>query len=65
MAKAAASGVGLAYLWEERARPYIADGRLIECLASWSAPIKWLYLYYQTRKHLSVGLRAVIDSLRV
>ncbi len=65
MVEAALSDVGLAYVWEERARRYIADGRLIECLASWGAPMEWLYLYYPTRKFMSAGLRAVIETLRV
>ncbi|EWY39956.1 transcriptional regulator [Skermanella stibiiresistens SB22] len=65
MVEAALSEVGLAYVWEERARPHIADGRLVECLASWSAPMEWLYLYYPTRKFMSAGLRAVIEALRV
>jgi DNA-binding transcriptional LysR family regulator len=34
MVEAALSGVGLAYVWKERARPHISDGRLVECLAS-------------------------------
>jgi len=65
MVEAALSGVGLAYVWEERARPHVENGSLVECLASWSAPEDWLYLYYPTRKYLSAGLRAVIDALRV
>lgn len=65
MVEAARSGVALAYVWEERARPFIARGELVECLASWCAPEDWLYLYYPTRKHLSAGLRAVIEALRV
>jgi DNA-binding transcriptional LysR family regulator len=64
MIEAALSGVALAYVWEDRARPYIADGRLLECLAPWCAPEDWLYLYYPTRKYLSAGLRAVIEALR-
>lgn len=63
--EAALSGVGLAYVWEERARSYVQNGSLVECLASWSAPEDWLYLYYPTRKYLSAGLRAVIEALRV
>ena len=65
MIAAARAGVALAYVWEERARPYIASGELIECLSSWCAPEDWLYLYYPTRKYISAGLRAVIDALRV
>jgi len=65
MIATARAGVALAYVWEERARPYIASGELIECLASWCAPEDWLYLYYPTRKYISAGLRAVINALRV
>lgn len=65
MVEAALSGVALAYVWEDRARPYVESGRLVECLASWCAPEDWLYLYYPARKHLSAGLRAVIEALRV
>jgi len=65
MIATARAGVALAYVWEERARPYIASGELIECLASWCAPEDWLHLYYPTRKYISAGLRAVIDALRV
>jgi DNA-binding transcriptional LysR family regulator len=64
MVGAALSGVALAYVWEDRARPYLENGRLVECLASWRAPEDWLYLYYPTRKHLSAGLRTVIEALR-
>lgn len=65
MVAAARSGAALAYVWEERARPYIERGELMECLAPWCAPEDWLYLYYPTRKHLSAGLKAVIAALRV
>lgn len=64
MVEAALSGAALAYVWEDRARPYLEDGRLIECLAPWCPPEDWLYLYYPTRKHQSAGLRAVIEALR-
>jgi len=65
MVEAARAGVALAYVWEERARPFIERGELVECLASWCAPEDWLYLYYPARKYLSAGLRAVIEALRV
>lgn len=65
MIEAALAGIALAYVWENRARPYVADGRLIPCLEDWIVPEDWLYLYYPTRKHMSAGLRAVIEMLRV
>jgi DNA-binding transcriptional LysR family regulator len=65
MVEAAMSGVALAYVWADRARPHLASGELVECLASWCAPEDWLYLYYPTRRHISAGLRAVVEALRV
>ncbi|MBV1689734.1 LysR family transcriptional regulator [Novosphingobium sp. G106] len=65
MVTAALSGHALAYVWEDRARPHIENGRLIECLVPWRAPEEWLYLYYPARKYISAGLRAVIEALRV
>ena len=61
---AALSGSGLAYVWEHRAEPHLRDGRLIRSLEPWCQPEDWLYLYYPTRKYLSAGLRAVIETLR-
>jgi DNA-binding transcriptional LysR family regulator len=65
MVAAALSGVALAYVWEDRALLHVESGKLIECLKPWCAPEDWLYLYYPARKHLSAGLRAVIEALRV
>ena len=65
MIEAALAGITLAYVWEDRARPYIADGTLIGCLLDWVVPEDWLYLYYPTRKHMSAGLRAIVEMLRV
>jgi DNA-binding transcriptional LysR family regulator len=64
MINVALSGVALAYVWEDRARPLVDTGLLVECLAPWCAPEDWLYLYYPTRRHISAGLRAVINALR-
>lgn len=65
MIEAALSGIALAYVWENRAEPYLRDGRLIRCLDAWCPPEDWLYLYYPTRKYMSAGLRAVIEAMRV
>ncbi|QNQ11161.1 LysR substrate-binding domain-containing protein [Sphingomonas alpina] len=64
MIESALAGVALAYVWEDRARPYVESGRLVACLNDWIVPEDWLYLYYPTRKYLSAGLRAVIEALR-
>lgn len=65
MIETALSGVALAYVWEDRSRRYVEDGTLVSCLNDWIIPEDWLYLYYPARKHLSAGLRAVIEALRV
>ena len=64
MAEAAARGIGLAYIWEERAAPYIADGRLQYCLEDWCTVEEHLFLYFPSRKHQSAGLRALIDVMK-
>ena len=64
IAQAAGAGVGLGYVWENRAERDIAEGRLVRCLEPWCAPEDWLHLYYPTRKHISAGLRAVIEAMR-
>lgn len=65
MIEAALAGIALAYVWEDRARPYIESRRLIACLGEWIVPEEWLYLYYPTRKYVSAALRAVIEAMRV
>ena len=65
MIETALAGIALAYVWEDRARPYVESGRLVACLMDWIVPEDWLYLYYPTRKYLSAGLRAVIDAVKV
>lgn len=64
MIEAALAGIALAYVWADRARPYVESGRLISCLEDWIVSEDWLYLYYPTRKYLSAGLRAVVDTLK-
>jgi DNA-binding transcriptional LysR family regulator len=63
--QAAQAGVGLGYVWEQRAHPAIADGSLIQCLDDWCQPEDWLYLYYPSRRNMSAGLRVVIEQMRV
>ncbi|MCA0450700.1 MAG: LysR family transcriptional regulator, partial [Proteobacteria bacterium] len=55
----------LAYVWADRAADAIVAGKLVACLEDWCAAATWLYLYYPDRRHMSAGLRAVIDAMRV
>jgi DNA-binding transcriptional LysR family regulator len=61
---AARAGAGLGYVWEQRAAPDLAAGRLVQCLDDWCPPEDWLYLYYPGRRNVSAGLRAVIEAMR-
>jgi len=64
MVDAAARGLGLAYVWEERAVPYLRDGRLQRCLEDWCTVEEELFLYFPSRKHQTAGLRAIIDAMK-
>lgn len=64
MVDAAARGIGLAYVWSDRAAPYVADGRLRYCLEDWCRTEENLFLYFPSRKHQSAGLRALIDAMK-
>lgn len=63
--QAAQGGVGLGYVWEQRAQSGLADGALVQCLGDWCQPEDWLYLYYPSRRNMSASLRAVIEAMRV
>lgn len=64
MIEAALQGCGLAYVWEDRARLHLEAGTLQRCLEAW-CPIKDdLFLYYPSRRHVSGGLRVLIDRLK-
>lgn len=64
MANAAARGVGLAYIWEDRAAAYLHCGHLQRCLEDWCTLEESLFLYFPSRKHQSAGLRAIIDAMK-
>ncbi|WP_206952170.1 LysR family transcriptional regulator [Trinickia acidisoli] len=64
MADAAARGLGLAYVWEDRAAPYLRDGRLKACLEDWCVVEEGLFLYFSSRKHQSAGLRTLIAAMK-
>jgi len=61
---AAVAGAGLAYIVESSARAAIADGRLVQVLPGWSAPLPGFFLYYPSGRHMSSALRAFIDFFR-
>jgi DNA-binding transcriptional LysR family regulator len=64
MTDAALRGLGLAYIWKDRAEPYLRNGQLLACLEDWCPLEEGLFLYFPSRKHQSAGLRALVDALK-
>jgi DNA-binding transcriptional LysR family regulator len=61
---AALDGLGLAYVPEGEAKPYIADGRLIRVLADWCPPFSGYHLYYPSRRQQAPALALLVEALR-
>jgi len=62
--QAAVDGVGIAFASQQLIAPYIAEGRLVALLESWSAPFPGYYLCYPVQRQMAPPLRAVIDTIR-
>jgi DNA-binding transcriptional LysR family regulator len=60
----ARAGVGLAMVFERRARDLVARGELVAVLEAFSAPFPGFYLYYPQRRHVSPALRVLVEHLR-
>lgn len=61
---AAVDGIGLAYVPEELAAPYLADGRLTMILEDWCPYFEGYHLYYPNRRQASPAFTAFVDALR-
>jgi len=61
---AALDGFGIAYVTNDYADPFIADGRLISVLRDWSPPFAGYHLYYPSRRQLSPAFALVVEALR-
>lgn len=62
--RAAADGLGIAYLFEYYVRPLLQSGGLVRLLEEWTPPFPGFYLYYPSRRQLPPPLRAFIDFVR-
>lgn len=60
----ALEGVGMAYVFENMATPYLSDGRLVQVLGHWCPFYPGLHLYYPSRRHVPASLRAFIEFAR-
>lgn len=64
MAEAAAAGMGIAWMADRSAHPFIVAGRLRQVLVDWSPPWPGLALYYPGHRYVPPALRALIEAIR-
>ncbi|CAI0811002.1 LysR family transcriptional regulator [Serratia grimesii] len=64
LVRAAADGLGIAYLFESQAAEAVRDGRLLPLLTTWTPPFPGFYLYYPANRQMPRPLRAFIDFAR-
>lgn len=62
--QSALDGLGVAYMPEDHALPYIAEGRLVRVLEDWCPYFPGYHLYYPSRRHSSPALALLVDLLR-
>ena len=62
--RAAVDGLGIAYVTEAQAEPFLRSGQLVRVLEDWSPSIEGLFLYYPGHRQVPAALRALIDMLR-
>jgi len=64
MLNAALAGLGLAYVPEDLAEPYLADGQLKRVLEDWCPPYSGYHLYYPSRRQSSPAFALLVEALR-
>jgi DNA-binding transcriptional LysR family regulator len=64
MTEAALQGLGVAFVPERVARPYLMDGSLLALLEDWCPTYPGMFLYYPGHRHVPAGLRAFVDVLK-
>jgi DNA-binding transcriptional LysR family regulator len=65
MIRAAIDGVGLTFMMEEHAAPWLATGQLVRVLDDWCPPFAGYFLYYPSRRQQPAALSALIETLRL
>ena len=64
MLNAALAGLGLAYLPEGMAQPYLSRDRLKRVLEDWCLPYPGYHLWYPSRRQSSAAFALLVDALR-
>ncbi|HEN3564850.1 TPA: LysR family transcriptional regulator [Yersinia enterocolitica] len=60
----ALDGIGLAYVPDFMAKPYLDDGRLVEVLVDWCPYFPGFHLYYPNRRNASPAFTAFVNAVR-
>jgi DNA-binding transcriptional LysR family regulator len=60
----ALAGLGLAYVPEGAAQPYVAKGRLKRVLGDWCPPFSGYHLWYPSRRQATPAFSLLVDALR-
>ncbi|MGO4702483.1 LysR substrate-binding domain-containing protein [Dyella sp. 2RAB6] len=63
MVEAAIDGIGIAFVPDHLSTAALKDGRLQRVLEEWCPSFPGLCLYYSGHRHLSSGLRALINMM--
>jgi DNA-binding transcriptional LysR family regulator len=58
------AGLGLGYVPEANARPYLASGQLQQVMKDWCPAFPGYHLYYPSRQQLSRAMTVLIEALR-
>lgn len=61
---AAVAGHGLAFMPEDLAAPYLADGGLVQLLEAWCPPWQGYHLFYPSRRQALPAFQVIVDALR-
>lgn len=64
MAEAAAQGLGIAYIPQAVAQPFLDRGELVTLLDDWCFSLPGIYLYYPGHRHVPQGLKALIEVIK-
>lgn len=62
--RAAVDGLGIAYVIEAVAEPFLRSGQVVRVLEDWSPSFEGLFLYYPGHRQVPAALRALIDMIR-
>ena len=61
---AASAGMGLAYMLEDLAAPFLNDGLLVEVLADWCPPFPGYHAFYSSRRQPTRAFTLFLECLR-